>query len=58
MSSSDAIHQSYKVITHNGFDIVSENLNGKNIEVFINPSDSEVFLYKMDPRASGFSLSH
>lgn len=58
LSSSDALHQSYRLINHNGFDVVAESKTRDAVQLVVNPNDAEVFLYKMDPRSNGFSLSH
>lgn len=58
LSNGLAIHQDYKVVQNTGFNVQAENKSGNLIQMIINPKDSEVLLYKMDPRSEAFNLSH
>ena len=51
-------HQVIGVNKHTGFEIVSASKSGNNCDLVINPGENDVILFKMNPRAQTFSLSH
>jgi hypothetical protein len=57
-SAQNAIHQSVKFIKNTGFNPIGRKVSPNGAELIINPQDNDILLYKMDPRSSGFSLSH
>lgn len=51
------IEKSFKTLNVEGFEIISEETDGNNHTMKINPNSHEVVIFKMDPRGEKFSAS-
>ena len=57
-SSSSSLRQTYKILSNQGFQTISGQLNTDTLDVLMNPNGNDIILFKMDPRSQGFGLSH
>ena len=57
-SSNIAVHDTYKIITIEGYDVVAQTVSRGKAELIINPKDVDILLFKMNPLNQKFALSH
>jgi hypothetical protein len=57
-SGSSAVHQTYKVLTNSGYDVIASSSAGDKFEIIANPKDHDIILFKMNPLIEVFKLSH
>jgi len=57
-STKATVHSTFNLVSVKGFNPVARAISGNNADVLINPSDNDILLFNMDPRAGGFSLSY
>lgn len=57
-SSKNSVHQSYKIITNKGYDVVAAISGGNSAELLINPNNADVLMFKMNLKNESFQLSH
>lgn len=53
-----AVHQTYKILTCNGYDVVALSGTKDKFEIIANPKDCDVIMFKMNPTNETFKLSH
>ena len=53
-----SVHDTYKIITIQGYDLVAGTCSKNEAEMLINPKDVDILLFKMNPLSESFKLSH
>lgn len=53
-----SVHDTYKLITIQGYDLVAGTCSKNEAEMLINPKDVDILLFKMNPLSESFKLSH
>jgi hypothetical protein len=52
------VHSTFTLVNVKGFTPNARTVSGNTADVLVNPTDNDILLFNMDPRASGFSLSY
>ena len=56
-SNGNAVHQKVQIKEMNGYSPIGGNISGRLADVVMNPQDSDVIVFKMDPRETNFRVS-
>ena len=52
------VHDTYKIISIQGYDVVAGTATSGSAEMLIGPKDVDILLFKMNPTCQSFKLSH
>lgn len=56
-SNGNAVHQKVQIKEMNGYSPIGGNISGRLADVVMNPQDSDIMVFKMDPRETNFRVA-